>query len=180
MRNALHTRMRSVTWAGFVAGLFGRREATPGSNGGTRRAFCLGGAALLALPATAQGKPVMKKRPINPTATGWAQAHEVSGASRILFVSGQVPEADGDVPKDCKAQCRLAWRNVETQLKAAGMTLDHLAKITIYLADRRYIQDAYEVRAEVLPKHVQPAMTILISGIYDAAWLLEIEAIAVA
>ena len=154
---------------------------TIGANDDARRAFCLGGAALLALPASPHGKPVMKKRPINPTATGWAQAHEVSGASRIVFVSGQVPEAaDGSVPADCKAQCRLAWRNVETQLKAAGMTLDNLAKITIHLSDRRYIQDAYEARAEILPRHVQPAMTILISGIYDAAWLLEIEAIAVA
>jgi enamine deaminase RidA (YjgF/YER057c/UK114 family) len=110
-----------------------------------------------------------------------AQAHEVSGLSRLLFISGQVPEAaDGSVPQDFKSQCRLAWANVEAQLKAAGMTLDNLVKITIFLSDRQYRQEAYEVRAEVLGTHILPAMTIIITGIYDEAWLLEIEAIAAA
>jgi 2-iminobutanoate/2-iminopropanoate deaminase len=45
--------------------------------------------------------------------------------------------------------------------------------------DRRYIQDAYEVGAEVLVENnVPPAMPIIITSIYDEAWLLEIEAIA--
>jgi enamine deaminase RidA (YjgF/YER057c/UK114 family) len=84
----------------------------------------------------------MERRPINPTKTGWAQAHEVSGVSRLLFISGQVPEAaDGSVPKDFKSQCRLAWANVEAQLKAAGMMLDNLVKITIFLSDRQYRQE---------------------------------------
>lgn len=39
---------------------------------------------------------------------------------------------------------------------------------------------AYEAKAEVLGKNtVPPAMTIIIAGIYEEAWLLEIEAIAV-
>jgi enamine deaminase RidA (YjgF/YER057c/UK114 family) len=123
----------------------------------------------------------MERRPINPTKTGWAQAHEVSGVSRLLFISGQVPEAaDGSVPQDFKSQCRLAWANVEAQLKATGMTLDNLVKITIFLSDRQYRQEAYEVRAEVLGTGILPAMTIIITGIYDEAWLLEIEAVAAA
>jgi 2-iminobutanoate/2-iminopropanoate deaminase len=124
----------------------------------------------------------MDRRSINPTKTGWAQGHEISNPSRILFVSGQVPQAsDGNVPNDFKAQCRLAWVNVERQLQAAQMTLDNLVKMTIFLSDRCHIQDAYEVRAEVLGKNkVPPAMTIIITGIYDEAWLLEIEAIAAA
>ena len=124
----------------------------------------------------------MDRRSINPTKTGWAQGHEISNPSRILFISGQVPEAsDGSVPKDFKAQCRLTWANIESQLQAAEMTLNNLVKMTIFLSDRRYIQEAYEVRADVLAKNkVPPAMTIIITGIYDEAWLLEIEAIAAA
>ena len=122
----------------------------------------------------------MNKRPINPFDTGYAQAHEVSDATRILFISGQVPAAsDGSVPGDFKSQCRLAWANVHTQLEAAGMTYENLAKITIFLSDRRYRRENYEVRAEILGDRVQPAMTIIITGIYDETWLLEIEAIAV-
>jgi enamine deaminase RidA (YjgF/YER057c/UK114 family) len=123
----------------------------------------------------------MTKRPINPYDSAYAQAHEVSDAKRILFISGQIPVAnDGSVPADFKSQARLAWANVYKQLEAAGMTYENLAKITIFLSDRRYRRENYEVRAEVLGDRVQPAMTIIITGIYDEAWLLEIEAIAVA
>jgi enamine deaminase RidA (YjgF/YER057c/UK114 family) len=69
--------------------------------------------------------------------TGYSQALEVTGHTRMLFVSGQIPAAaDGTVPEGFEAQCRLAWSNVEAQLKAAGMTLDNLVMHRTYLADR--------------------------------------------
>jgi 2-iminobutanoate/2-iminopropanoate deaminase len=122
----------------------------------------------------------MNHRPINPTEMSYAQAHEVTNASSLLFISGQVPVDNGDlVPPDFKSQCRLVWANVEAQLKTAGMTLDNLIKVTTFLSDRRYRQENYEVRMEVLGER-SPALTVIITGIYDEAWLLEIEAIAAA
>jgi 2-iminobutanoate/2-iminopropanoate deaminase len=133
-----------------------------------------------ALPSISKSSP-MNRRPINPTDSSYAQAHEVSDPSRILFISGQIPvAADGSVPKDFKAQCRLTWANIEAQLKAAGMSFANLAKITVFLSDRKYRRENFEVRSEVLGKSISPAMTIVIAGIYDEAWLLEIEAIALA
>lgn len=43
-------------------------------------------------------------------------------------------------------QCRLAWRNILSVAKDAGMTLDHpgtghLAKVTVFLSDRRYREE---------------------------------------
>lgn len=123
----------------------------------------------------------MKKTAIHPTRTGWAQACKVVDATQLIFVSGQVPvDEAGTVPPDIKGQCRQAWSNVRRQLEAGGMSLANLVKINIFLSDRRYIQDAYEVRVEVLGPALSPAMTILITGIYDERWLLEIEAIAAA
>jgi len=122
----------------------------------------------------------MNHRPVNPTEMSYAQAHEVTNASRLLFISGQVPsDSDDHVPADFKSQCRLVWANVEAQLKAAGMTLDNLVKVTTFLSDRRYRQENYEVRMGVLGER-SPALTVIITGIYDEAWLLEIEAIAAA
>lgn len=104
----------------------------------------------------------------------------MSGATRWLFISGQVPaDAHGKVPPDFRGQCELAWANVQAQLQAAGMTLDDLVKVTVFLSDRRYRQENYEVRHQVLGGRT-PALTILIAGIYDPAWLLEIEAVAAA
>jgi len=114
------------------------------------------------------------------TEVSYCQAHEVRGATRWLYISGQVPaDAEGRVPSDFRSQCRLAWANVQAQLVAAEMTLDHLVKVTVFLSDRRWRQENYEVRHELLQGRT-PALTIVITGIYDEAWLLEIEAVAAA
>lgn len=96
----------------------------------------------------------------------------------MVFVSGQVPEDEQEqVPVDFKSQAELVWKNIEQQLKAADMDLQDIVKMTIYLSDRKYRKENYEVRHAVLGTH-QPAMTIIIAGIYDEKWLLEIEVIA--
>jgi 2-iminobutanoate/2-iminopropanoate deaminase len=133
-----------------------------------------------ATKAATAAAPQARHHALNPTTVSYCQAHEVSGHARLLFISGQVPaDADGQVPADFKAQCRLAWANVQAQLKAADMTLDDLVKVTVFLADRRHRQANYEVRHEILGAR-SPALTIIITGIYDEAWLLEIEAVAAA
>jgi enamine deaminase RidA (YjgF/YER057c/UK114 family) len=110
----------------------------------------------------------------------YSQALEVKGAQHLLFVSGQIPVAkDGGVPKDFTAQARQAWANVESQLRAAGMTLDNVVKVTIFLADRRYAMENRAVRQEVLGERA-PALTVIITGIFDESWLIEIEAVAAA
>ena len=121
----------------------------------------------------------MQMRAIDPSEHAYAQAVEVSGAQRLLFISGQVPEDESGIPPDYPAQYRLAWANVEKQLRAAGMTFDNLAKATIFLSDRALIAQSCGLRRAVLGDRT-PAITIVITGIYDARWLLEIEAIAVA
>ncbi len=127
----------------------------------------------------------MQKRIINAAGTPapagtYSQAIEVRDATRTLYVSGQIPVAvDGSVPADFASQARLAWQNVVAQLHAADMTLDNLIKVTIFLSDRRYIPEYRQVRGEFLGER-RPALTCIITGIFDTAWLLEIEAIACA
>ncbi len=113
-------------------------------------------------------------------AGGYAQALEVAGASRLLFVSGQVPVApDGSLPEGFAAQCRQAWANLEAQLRAAGMGLDNLVKVTTFLADRAHAAENRAVRQAVLGDRA-PALTVIVAGLFDAAWLVEIEAVAAA
>lgn len=103
----------------------------------------------------------------------------VEGARRIVFVSGQPPwSANEPLPQSFEEQCRLAWRNVERVLAEAGMSLRNLAKVTIYLADRKYRAANSQLRADVLGDH-RPALTVIIADIYSEEWLLEIEGIAV-
>lgn len=115
-----------------------------------------------------------------PAAGGYSQALEVQGAQRFLFVSGQIPEsAAGEVPEGFPAQAKLTWANVVSQIEAAGMSINNLVKVTTFLSSREYALANREARQEALGTHA-PALTVIITGIFDEKWLLEIEAIAAA
>jgi enamine deaminase RidA (YjgF/YER057c/UK114 family) len=113
-------------------------------------------------------------------AGGYSQAIEVVGLQRLLFISGQIPETvAGELPPDFPSQARLVWRNVIAQLRAAGMSAANLVKVTVFLSSREYALANREIRQEVLGSH-GPALTVIITGIFDEKWLLEIEAVAAA
>lgn len=134
-----------------------------------RRSLCAGilGGAVLPHSLTVSAMP---SKPVNATGHAYAQACLIESPARLLFVSGQVPaDENQQVPKTFEQQCRLAWRNVEMQLKAAEMALTDLVKVTIFLCDRRYRAANAAVRKELLGAH-SPALTIIITGIYDEAW----------
>ena len=123
-------------------------------------------------PLTGDGSP--------PVQGSYPQAVETTGATRWLHLSGQIPVApDGSQSPDFRGQCEQVWSNVETQLTAAGMTLDNLVKVTTFLSDRAYALENREVRVARLAGR-QPALTVIVTGLFDAAWLVEIEAIAAA
>lgn len=111
---------------------------------------------------------------------GYAQAVALTDYQRLLFISGQIPvTVDGQIPEGFTAQAQQAWANVLAQLASADMTLENLVKVTVYLAARDYALENRQVRQAVLGDH-RVAMTVVIAGIFDAQWLLEIEAIAAA
>lgn len=125
----------------------------------------------------------MKFRSLNSklapdAAGGYSQALEVTGATRRLYISGQIPATkDGVVPKGFTEQADLVWANIVAQLHEAEMTVDNLVKVTTFLSDRKHAIENREVRQRALGAHA-PAMTVIIAGIFDESWLLEIEAIA--
>jgi 2-iminobutanoate/2-iminopropanoate deaminase len=113
-------------------------------------------------------------------AGGYSQAVEISGAQRFLFISGQIPQTmAGNVPADFPMQAGLVWRNVVAQLDAAGMSVSNLVKVTTFLSSREFAIENREIRQEILGAH-SPAVSVIITGIFDEKWLLEIEAVAAA
>ncbi len=125
----------------------------------------------------------MQILPINAPAAaqpsgGYVQALEVRDVRRLLVISGQIPETlEGHVPSDFGDQARLVWANILAQLEAANMTVANLVKVTTFLASRDHRSLNGAIRREILGSHT-PALTIIITGIYDESWLLEIEAMA--
>lgn len=111
---------------------------------------------------------------------GYVNAVEVRDGQRMLFISGQIPcDRDGTVPEGIEAQCRQVWANLSAVLHEAGMDVTNLVKVTTFLSDRAHAGVNTAVRTEVLGAH-RPALTVILAGIWDPAWLIEIEAIAAA
>jgi len=110
----------------------------------------------------------------------YSQAVEVSGGNRILFLSGQLgTEVDGTVPSGMEEQARLAWLNVGRQLAAAGMGFGNLVKVTMIIPNAAEIPASRAARAEVLGD-LRPASTVIVAGLADPAWKIEIEGVAYA
>ncbi|MFB3922898.1 MAG: RidA family protein [Terriglobia bacterium] len=81
----------------------------------------------------------MEQRVINPwkwqDQFGFAQATEVKGATRTLYVAGQAAvDAEGRPahPGDMSAQVKLALDNLETVLKQAGYNFSHIVRLNVY------------------------------------------------
>jgi enamine deaminase RidA (YjgF/YER057c/UK114 family) len=111
----------------------------------------------------------------------YAHGVEVPASARTLHVSGQVGVGrDGRMAEGgFVAQCRQAIANIEAVLNSAQMTLNDIVKVTIYLARREDLPLLRNVRAAYLA--VAPAVTVVIvAGLHDPNWLVEIEAVAAA
>ncbi len=91
---------------------------------------------------------------------------EVSGESRILFLSGQVGvEPDGNVPVDPVNQLGVAIANVVRNLVAAGFEITDLVKLTTYVVGE---MDPVGRRAEldrVLGSHVTTSPLVYVAGL---------------
>jgi enamine deaminase RidA (YjgF/YER057c/UK114 family) len=125
----------------------------------------------------------MELRPITAadgpkTAGPYAHAISVAGATQLLFIGGQMGFDENRVtPPTFEAQARLAFGNVDKQLRAAGMTKENLVKVTVFLADRKHRNAMRDARNAYLDGH-QIAFTCIVADIIDEQWFLEIEAYA--
>lgn len=131
----------------------------------------------------------MEKKTHNPTPwlQGFGLNHgvEVSGAQRMLFLSGQTSsDADGAPlhPGDIVAQYKTAWQCLLDALESAGMSADNIVRLNFYTTDVSAFMDAAE---EIMPVHgaagAEIASTLLgVSDLYHPDIMIEIEATAVA
>ena len=113
-----------------------------------------------------------------PTSGGYSQGLEVQPGASYLWISGQIPvRLDGVVPETFAGQCEAAWDNIREVLRSANMEIADLVKVTTLLSDRRYAVENRAIRQGYLGT-ATPALTVIITDIFDSDWLLEIEAVA--
>ncbi len=131
----------------------------------------------------------MAHRYVNPpdvwdsTPHGFSQA-VVAGAGRTVHISGQVAWDPGRAigAGDLATQARMSLRNLERVLTAAGARLTDVVELRIYLVAERGdpLTGVGEALLEAFGAGTGPAATwILVRGLADPEFLIEIEATAV-
>lgn len=109
----------------------------------------------------------------------YSQATLVRGAGEWLHVSGQVGiDLHGVAPEGIEAQAELAWGNLLRALRAVGMGMEHLVKTTTYLVDRADSAAMRPIRTRYLGDNRPASTLVLVAGLLDAAWRIEVEAVA--
>ena len=123
---------------------------------------------------------------INPASLGAAKGYSngvlCPAGGRLLFVAGQVgwDERQSIVSPEFALQFGQALANVTEVVRAAGGTPEHIARLTIYVTDKReYEQSLKQIGAEYrtrMGKHF-PAMALLeVKGLLEPGAKVEIEA----
>ncbi|HSB00376.1 MAG TPA: RidA family protein [Anaerolineales bacterium] len=102
---------------------------------------------------------------------------EIQGNERLLVISGQVGiREDGTVPEDPLEQIDVAFENIFHNLRAAGMDITDLIKITYYLVGEIDTAKRRELIHSKLQGH-KPCSTLLyVVGLASPLYKVEIDA----
>lgn len=113
-----------------------------------------------------------------PGAIGpYSQAIEAGG---MVFVSGQLPinAATGEMPESVEEQTRQSLENMKHILEAAGLSMNHVVKTTVLLADMTLFAGMNEVYATFFSGDFPARCAFAVKQLPKDA-LVEIECIAV-
>jgi enamine deaminase RidA (YjgF/YER057c/UK114 family) len=114
-----------------------------------------------------------------PTAD-YAHAVELRSAQRLLFTAGTMGlDAGGAAGASLDEQLELVWANVRAILAAAGMTVDHIVRVTSYLRDGAHAEANAGARVAAL-RGRPVATTAVVVGTLADDWLVELEIVAAA
>jgi enamine deaminase RidA (YjgF/YER057c/UK114 family) len=101
-------------------------------------------------------------------------------AGRTLYVAGQTSrDVQGNIvcKGDAAGQTRQTLENMKKVVEGAGGRMEDIAKTTVFITDIKYREAVGKVRQEFF-KGEPPANTLLVvAGLADPAFLVEIEAI---
>ena len=101
-------------------------------------------------------------------------------AGNTVYVSGTVgAAADGSVPEGAYAQASRALEIIRDALAQAGADLTNVVRTRLFLTDMGDFDAVAKAHGEAFGE-IRPATTIVkVAGLVDAAFGVEIEAVAV-
>lgn len=107
----------------------------------------------------------------------YSHAALVTGATRRLVISGQVGTApDGTILEGGEAQMDQALANLGAILAAHGMGPANLVKMTVFLTDSALIGAWRAKRGAWVGEHRSASTLLIVAGLADPRFVVEVEA----
>jgi enamine deaminase RidA (YjgF/YER057c/UK114 family) len=116
--------------------------------------------------------------------SGSSPYEAIIGFSRAVVVDGRIlvagttpiPPAGGPPPAGAYDQARLVLDLISAALARAGAGLEHVVRTRMYLTDAAHWPEVARAHGEAFAE-IRPASTaVIVAGLLDPAWLVEIEA----
>ncbi len=118
---------------------------------------------------------------LHPPFSAYSLGMEVSGVERWLHLSGQVGvKKDGSVPPGAEGQMEECWAKIFAILESAGMDRGNMIKVTGFVTRPEDIGLFRQVRDRLLEGHEPASTLVVVAGLANPDWLVEIEATAAA
>lgn len=97
----------------------------------------------------------------------------------FIFISGQIPvnPATGNIPEGIKAQTAQSIANIKAILAEAGISIDHVIKTTVFLADMSLFSEMNEVYGNEFTSPYPARSAVAVKELPKQV-LVEIETIA--
>ncbi len=114
-----------------------------------------------------------------PPFSAYSQAVAVASGMRLLHVSGQVGVTpDGTLADGEEAQHEQVWRNLLAILAADGMNADDIVSVDAYVTRQSGVALYRQVRDRMLDGATPASTLLIVSGLADPSWLVEIAVVA--
>ncbi len=107
---------------------------------------------------------------------------QVVKAGNIVYIAGQVAQDEhGQVVGrgDFMAQATQVFENLRACLASVGAGFEDLVKINVFLTDARYRPVLVEVRSKFLRDPLPASTLVVVAGLAEPEYLLEIEGVAI-
>jgi enamine deaminase RidA (YjgF/YER057c/UK114 family) len=97
----------------------------------------------------------------------------------LIHVAGTAPiRADGGCDPDPEAQADRCFEIIAQALSEVGASLDDVVRTRMFLTDAAHAEAVGRAHARAVG-HAAPAATMVVAGLIDERWLVEIEADAI-
>lgn len=113
----------------------------------------------------------------------WELTVGYSRALRVgdrVFVAGTAPKwADGKVDPDPAAQARKCFEIIDEALSRVGATMRDVVRTRMYLVDAADFEAIGAVHGELMAEAMPVNTTVVVAGLLDPRWKIELEVEAV-